>query len=106
MKKVFISVAVRGLTKEQTEAKHEEYRNKIADLIGEYEDISINNPDREPFTGITAEKPAVYWMGLGLQKELAKADLAVFCGDIEATKGCRIEKLICELYDIPHIVIK
>lgn len=105
MKKIFLSVAVKGLTKEQTEAKHEEYRQKITEIIGEYEDISINNPDREPFTGITAEKPAVYWMGLGLQVELAKADLAVFCGDISNTRGCKIEKLICELYGIPHIVI-
>jgi len=105
MKKVFISVAIRGLNKEETIAKHAEYRRKITDIIGEYEDISINNPDREPFTGITDEKPAVYWLGLGLQKELAKADMAIFCGDISATKGCKVEKLICELYGIPHIVI-
>lgn len=106
MKKVFISVAVRGLNKEETEAKHAEYRQKITDIIGEHEDISINNPDREPFTGITNEKPAVYWLGLGLQKELSKADLAIFCGDISETRGCKVEKLICELYDIPYIVIK
>lgn len=106
MKKVFISVAVRGLSKEETVAKHEEYQKKITEIIGEYEDISINNPECEPFTGITKEKPAAYWLGQGIQKELSKADLAVFCGDISNTKGCKIEKLICELYDIPHIVIK
>lgn len=32
MKKVFISVAVRGLNKEETEAKHAEYRQKITIL--------------------------------------------------------------------------
>lgn len=106
MRKVFISVAVRGLSKEETEAKHEEYRQKITEIIGEYDDISINNPDREPFTGITDEKPAIYWLGLGLQIELARADLAIFCGDISSTKGCKVEKLICELYGIPHIVIE
>ena len=106
MKKVFVSVAVKGLTKEQTETRHEEYRERIADLIGEYEDISINNPDCEPFTGITHEKPAVYWLGQGLQKELSKADIAVFCGDISNTRGCKVEKLVCELYGIPYIVIQ
>lgn len=106
MKKVFISVAVRGLTPEETKAKHQEYFLKISELIGDFEDISIDNPNREVFTGITKEKPAVYWLGLGLQKEMAGADLVVFCGDIENTKGCKVEKQICELYGIPHLVIK
>lgn len=105
MKKVFVSVAVRGLSKEETVAKHEEYRLAIAEIIGQYEDISINNPDCEPFTGITDEKPATYWLGQGIQKQLAKADLVIFCGDISNTRGCKIEKLICELYGIPYIVI-
>lgn len=106
MKKVFISVAVRGLTPEQTELKHEEYKKKITELIGEYEDISINNPKSERFTGITDEKPAIYWWTNVTARELAEADLAIFCGDISNTKGCKIEKLICELFDVPHLVIK
>lgn len=109
MKKVFVSVAVRGLNKEETVAKHEEYRGKIADIIGEYEDISdkVSEFHKTKGLNITAYKhPALYWIGRGLSNQMADADLVVFCGDLSQTRGCKVEKLICELYDIPHIVIK
>lgn len=105
MKKVFMSVAVKGLTPEQTKAKHQEYFMKIHKIIGEFEDVSINNPKNEPFTGITEEKPALYWWSNVTVKELTEAEVVVFCGDISNTRGCRVEKLICELFEIPHIVI-
>jgi len=107
MKKVFVSVAVRGLNEEQTMAKHAECRQKITDIIGEYEDISDNVSDFHSGNvdeGVNCAP--LWWFGKGLVNELAYADLAVFYGDISQTRACKLEKEICELYDIPYIVIK
>ena len=106
MKKVFVSVAVRGLTKEQTVAKHAEYKEKITGIIGEYEDISDDVSGFHESKTPDVKYPPVYWIGKGLTNEMANADLVAFCGDISQTRGCKVEKLICELYDIPYIVIK
>jgi hypothetical protein len=101
MKKVFISVAVRGLNPEQTKAKHEEYRSKIEELIGDYEDVSLSGG----FTGFDEEHPPVYWMGRGLMNEMSKAELVIFCGDINETRGCRIERFVCDTYSIPYLML-
>jgi hypothetical protein len=101
MKKAYISVAISGLSKQQAEAKHQEYRNRITEIIGEYEDISSVRPDFK----IDKETPLTYWLGKGITEEISQADIVVFCGDISQTRGCKVEKLICELYGIPHVVV-
>ena len=106
MKKVFVSVAVRGLSEEQTIAKHEEYFEKIRAVIGEFEDISISTHGSSEFHKDGTGKHPVWWLGKGLSEQMVKADIVAICGDISQTRGCKVEKLICELYDIPHIVIK
>ena len=103
MKKIFVSVGVRNLTQQQTIAKHAEYREKITNIIGEYTDISDNVSSFHQSSEI---RSPIYWLGKGLSEELVHADLVVFCGNLNKTRGCQVEKLVCDLYDIPYLVIK
>jgi hypothetical protein len=102
MKKVFISTAILGLTPEETVDKHEQYRSKIKEIIGDYEDMSLTGD----FTGIDKDHPPLYWEGHYLKNAMSKAELVIFCGDIEKTRGCKIEKFVCDTYGIPYLVLQ
>jgi hypothetical protein len=54
---------------------------------------------------INKETLLTYWFGRGITEKLSQADIVVFSGDISQTRGRKVEKLICELYEIPHIVV-
>lgn len=97
--KVFISQPMNGKTTEQIERERNKAIKRVKDLLGNVEIIdSYIKIEEQP-------KLPVEYLAKAIQL-LSQADVAVFIGDWENARGCRIEKQICEEYNIKNITLQ
>ena len=94
-KKVFISQPMKGKTPEFIK---EEREKMIEEIKSKYEDIEIIDSYFENYNG-----NAVGFLSKSIEK-LSEADMAAFASGWKDARGCNIEHLICEKYDIPIVI--
>ena len=101
MKKLFVSVPMKGRTEEEIKASIQKMK-KIAEIY-EGEELELidsyieDNPPKD-------SKEAVWYLGESLKK-LAQADVFIGIDDIYDWKGCRIETNTAEAYGIKTYII-
>ena len=109
-KNVFISQPMTGLCEEEILATRKKEEEKIYKFFDNIEvnviDSYIDDKTRDAFQGYRHMTNIinwdVYWISHSLQK-LAMADVLWLCDDWEYSKGCEVELMCAELYDIDVI---
>lgn len=107
-KNVFISQPMSGLCEEEILKTRKKEKEKIYKFFDNIEvniiDSYIDDKTRDAFQGCRIDiiNWDVYWLSQSLQK-LAMADVLWLCDDWEYSKGCEVELMCAELYDIDVI---
>lgn len=99
--KVFISQAMRGLTDEEILKTREEAIWYVENNIPITCDDKIEIIDSF-FQSAPVEAKPLWFLGKSLEL-LSTADICIFVGDWENTRGCKIEHECCIQYGIPTI---
>ena len=117
-KLVFISLPLSG--RKEEDILEDIRKAKKAYLTINNEDICdiafINNHERgktaveyerflaseEGCNWVEPMRMSVWYLGIAMQN-LADCDAAIFYGDWKNARGCRIERMVCQEYDIPVI---
>lgn len=102
MKKLFVSVPMKGRTQEEIK-KSIEKMHKIAEIITgeELELIDSVVADRPPVGG----KESVWYLSKSIEF-LSQADLVIGISDCYEWNGCAVEREVAERYDIPFILVR
>lgn len=97
--KIFLSFPMKGKTYEQILQERENTIKRLSKLWIDT-DIEILNT---VFSDISEHKP-LWYLGKSIQA-LSEADVAVFCGNWEEARGCRIEYICANNYKIPALLL-
>lgn len=97
MKKVFISVGMRGREEQEVVSDILRANTKIIDMFGEYVEIIDNWDCRGP---VNAGR--LYYLGEAIKK-LGDCDICYFVKGWQNHKGCVAEYEVCKLYGIKII---
>lgn len=99
MKKVFISQPMNGKTNEQIYKERKELTKKLEqrgyDII---DSVIADSPDE-------ACRAPVYYLSESIRL-LSKADVVFFMDDWEKARGCKIEFLVAQEYNLPILTKK
>ena len=94
--KVFISQPMNGKTQDEIISTRIDIINRV---LNKYKDSNITFT--HSFLEFVPKKnSSLFFLARSLEL-LSDADLAVFGGDWKNYRGCRIERICCEEYDIP-----
>ena len=95
--KIFISQPMKHKTNEEIEAERNEIKKKLDEKYGEgnYEII-----DSFITGGVPNDAKPLWFLGKSLEF-LSTADAAIFAKDWDKARGCIIEHIACENYEIP-----
>lgn len=104
--KVFHALPLSGYSDEENERRIQEEDKEITDLFKKANiDIVIVHPHMDPLTDELMlhqlRKPQLYYFGLSLAEGIAQSDMIVFGHGWSDAKGCTIEHIIAQNYDIP-----
>ncbi len=104
--KIFHALPLSGYTDEENERRIQEEDKEITDLFKKANiDIVIVHPHMDPLTDELIlhqlRKPQLYYFGLSLAEGIAQSDMIVFGHGWSDAKGCTIEHIIAQNYDIP-----
>lgn len=104
--KVFHALPLSGYTDEENERRIQEEDKEITDLFKKANiDIVIVHPHMDPLTDELMlhqlRKPQLYYFGLSLAEGISQSDMIVFGHGWSDAKGCTIEHIIAQNYDIP-----
>ena len=112
--KILLSHPMTGYNSEEVYERREELKKimleikcGILDKILFYSNV-IEHMDSLEFLDNYIDLPEmnnVYLLGEAIQV-LSRADLVLFDYNYKNSKGCQVEKLICDLYQIPYIILK
>lgn len=94
MTRVFISQPMRDKSNEEIKLERERCIEFVKKEVGE--DIEIIDSF---FENAPHDTRPLWYLSKSLEL-LSTADVAVFCGDWHKYRGCQIENLCCERYDI------
>lgn len=97
MKKLFISQPMRGKSDEEIFAAREKAIKSAEERLGEKVEVIDSF-----FQGAPADAKPLWFLGKSLEL-LSSADMAYFAPGWKSARGCRIEHLCCDEYEIPHI---
>lgn len=101
MKKLFVSVPMKGITEEEIKASIQKMK-KIAEIYeGEELELIDSYIEDNPPKG---SKEAVWYLGESLKK-LAQADVFIGINEAWAWNGCQIERETAERYGIKRYFI-
>lgn len=105
MKKVFISLPMKGRTKDEIERTVKNIKEKVKGYLNETVDF-INTIVQEKPPYESGEHTAVWYLGKALEI-ISTCDMVVVCGDIDYDKynGCYIEKETAIRYGIPIMIV-
>lgn len=99
MKKLFISQPMKGLTSEEIAADRARIlafaENALRANFKDYEILDTYFSGSDDWTSIDYLAESIKYLG--------KADMAVFGKGWSKNRGCKIEHLVCEEYDIPYL---
>ena len=97
--KVFVSVAVRGRSDADVAAEKQAVLERVRKAYpGEI--LNLIDTDIAEFAPMDGDKAGVWYLGKSLEL-LATADLDCFADGWRDARGCRIERAVCEAYNIP-----
>lgn len=104
--KIFHALPLSGYSDEENERRIQEEDKEIIDLFKKANiDIVIVHPHMDPLTDELMlhqlRKPQLYYFGLSLAEGIAQSDMIVFGHGWSDAKGCTIEHIIAQNYDIP-----
>ena len=104
--KIFHALPLSGYSDEENERRIQEEDKEITDLFKKANiDIVIVHPHMDPLTDELMlhqlRKPQLYYFGLSLAEGIAQSDMIVFGHGWSDAKGCTIEHIIAQNYDIP-----
>lgn len=104
--KVFISLPMKGRTKEQIETALEKIKEKVLSTFNGENIEFVNTIVEEKPPYESGEHTPVWYLGKALEI-LSTCDLVVVCGDIDYNQynGCFIEKETARRYNIPVLVV-
>ena len=99
MRKLFISMPMRGLTNEEIKKKMKENKKLVEEILGE--DLYLIDSVFDTNLGRSINMP-VWYLGDSLKK-LAQADIVFFADGWKDARGCKIEHEVAKQYNIPMI---
>ena len=99
MRKLFISMPMRGLTNEEIKKKMKENKKLVEEILGE--DLYLLESVFDANLGKSINIP-VWYLGDSLKK-LAQADIVFFADGWKDARGCKIEHEVAKQYSIPMI---
>ena len=106
MTKVFIAQKMTGLTEKEVMKNRkicEDYfKEHLSEEYPEVEFIDNYTPEAAPKEAVKTTHERLWYLGHSLQL-LSTADLVIFAVDAPNAKGCVVERMICEMYNIPYI---
>ena len=99
-KKLFISQPMRGKSDEEIIT----IRLQVIEAVKQYtgEDIEVIDSF---FQNAPVEARPLWFLGKSLEL-LSTADIAVFVDDWDFYRGCKIENICCQSYDIEYLLYK
>ena len=102
--RVFVSVPVRGRSDAEVAAEKQAVLERVRNAYPNdtLELIDSNVTEDAPMDG---DRAGVWYLGKSLEL-LATADLAVFADGWRDARGCRIERAVCEAYNIPIFPVR
>lgn len=108
--KIFISIPQRGRPDDEVDAQRTAIFQRIRKAYepGEPPGVFPVELIDQFFTGhdedvpVEGDRIGVFYLGISLQ-HLMWADAAYFADGWEAARGCKIERAVCEAYNIPII---
>lgn len=92
--KVMISLPMNGRKKEEVEARMQKLKEDFAKLHIDVVDSFLTDEIENSY------HPGVYYLGRTLTQFMHNVDAVYFDKDWETARGCRIERNICNEYDI------
>lgn len=98
--KVFISHNMSGLTDDKVKEIRGKAKKQIESYFGYSTDVEII--DNYTHSDAPENASRLWHLGKSIQ-QMAEADVVYFIPDNSDSQGCKVEKLICELYGI-HIL--
>ena len=109
MKRVFIAQMMTGLSEKEVMQNRtickEYFMEHLPEGFGDGSDVEfIDNYTAEaaPKEAAATTHQRVWYLGHSLQY-LSTADLVIFAPDAAGSKGAVVERMICEMYNIPYI---
>lgn len=109
MKRVFIAQKMTGLTEKEVMKNRQictdyfmEHLPEGFDEQDEVEFIDYYSKESAPKEAVKTTHQRLWYLGHSLQL-LSTADLVIFAGDAAGAMGCVVQRLICEMYEIPYI---
>jgi hypothetical protein len=97
--KIFVSVPVRGRSDADVAAEKQAVLERVRKAYPG-EAAELIDTDISEFAPMDGDKAGVWYLGKSLEL-LATADVAVFADGWRDARGCRIERAVCEAYNIP-----
>jgi len=108
--RVFVSIPMSGRSPEE----FEERLNKTQKyLLSTLKDIRFDYTEIQFVDTFTAEIPVQYkyswiktkqWLLGNALNMMSSCDVVLFADDWYEARGCLVEKYVCDLYNIPHII--
>lgn len=106
--KVFHALPLSGYSDAENAIRIQKEDEEIMDFFKKANiDIVIVHPHMDPLTDELIlhqlRKPQLYYFGLSLAEGIAQSDMIVFGHGWSDAKGCTIEHIIAQNYDIPFV---
>ena len=101
MKKLFVSVPMKGRTEEAIRESIDKMHKAAEAITGEELEVIQSYVEHDP---PETNHDAVYFLGRSIQR-LANADYMVCLNNCYDWRGCSIERQAAELYGIPCIIL-
>lgn len=107
MKKVFIAQKMTGLTEKEVMKNRKICTDYFMEHLPEgfgpdVEFIDYYTQEAPPKEAIQTTHQRLWYLGHSLQL-LSTADFVIFANDAADAMGCVVQRLICEMYDIPYV---
>lgn len=95
---IFISQPMRDKTPKEIWTEREEITNMLSDIYKDFEIVDSFNEDFKDLNPVQA-------LGKSLEL-LSQADLAIFAKGWKDARGCYIEHIVCEKYNIKTLEVE
>ena len=109
---IFYCLPMSGRSDEEITSQIHDECIEISNLIKTIsDDVDIEilcnyiDTDREIQFSPMMKHQSLYFLGRGINVKMSRADIVVFGRGWENARGCRIEKAICEEYELKHFCI-
>ena len=100
--RVFISIPTNGRADSEVDAEKAAILDRLR--AANDEPVELIDSYASEDAPVSGDRAGAWYLGESI-KRLATADVAVFADNFEKARGCQIEWLVCERYNIPNFSI-